>query len=250
MAKTFDGPPTLERSGSEHRRAVTSLALLERARAWEWVKDPLFARGGQGSRITIFLFKEKLAFVRLSLNNRLNIMKSYFSIKPGATFFLGSSRTLVYHKDDVEIIYKTKTPSGKTYYAHVYLMLGGENSVTLYADWGDYFLHMSSIKDQEHFFGIMKRPCPTFVQIWQSEHPDNIFVMSANAGQTIGLGMDIENVDYRNLAPTSLPFHPLVELGLDKFIDAVNKLYVELNSHCPLKLWKDRLVAVWRQETL
>ena len=32
-------------------------------------------------------------------------MKSYFSIKPGATFFLGSSRTLVYHKDDVEIIY-------------------------------------------------------------------------------------------------------------------------------------------------
>ena len=36
-------------------------------------------------------------------------MKSYFSIKPGATFFLGSSRTLVYHKDDVEIIYKTKT---------------------------------------------------------------------------------------------------------------------------------------------
>ena len=44
------GPPTLERSGSEHRRAVTSLALLERARAWEWVKDPLFAREGQGSR--------------------------------------------------------------------------------------------------------------------------------------------------------------------------------------------------------
>lgn len=110
-------------------------------------------------------------------------MKSYFSIKPGATFFLGSSRTLVYHKDDVEIIYKTKTPSGKTYYAHVYLMLGGENSVTL-------------------------------------------------------------------LAPTYLPFHPLVELGLDKFLDAVNKLYVELNSHCPLKLWKDRLVAVWGQETL
>ena len=98
-------------------------------------------------------------------------------------------------------------------------------------------------------FGIMKRPCPTFVQIWQSEHPDDIFVMSANAGQTMGLGMDIENVDYRNLAPTYLPFHPLVELGLDKFIDAVNKLYVELNSHCPLKLWKDRLVAVWGEET-
>ena len=40
----FDAPPTIKRSGSEHRRAVTSLALLERARAWEWVKDPLFAR--------------------------------------------------------------------------------------------------------------------------------------------------------------------------------------------------------------
>ena len=41
MAKTFDSPPTLERSGSERRGgAVTSLALLERARAWEWVKDP------------------------------------------------------------------------------------------------------------------------------------------------------------------------------------------------------------------
>ena len=53
-------------------------------------------------------------------------MKPYFTKTPGATFFLGSSRTLVYHKDDVEIIYKTKTPSGKTFYAHVYLMLGGE----------------------------------------------------------------------------------------------------------------------------
>ena len=41
MAKTFDGPPSIERSGSEHREgAVTSLALLERARAWEWVKAP------------------------------------------------------------------------------------------------------------------------------------------------------------------------------------------------------------------
>lgn len=95
----------------------------------------------------------------------------------------------------------------------------------------------------------MKRPCPTFVQIWQSEHPDNIFVMSANAGQTMGLGMDIENVDYRNLAPTYLPFHPLVEIGLRKFLDANNDLYLELNSHCPLKLWKDRLVAVWGEET-
>jgi len=32
MAKTFDGPPTLERSGSEHWRAVTSFLL--RRKAW------------------------------------------------------------------------------------------------------------------------------------------------------------------------------------------------------------------------
>ena len=44
----FDAPPTLERSGSEHRRAVTSLALLERARAWEWVKDPPSGEGQVG----------------------------------------------------------------------------------------------------------------------------------------------------------------------------------------------------------
>ena len=50
MAQTFDGPPTLERSGSEHRRAVTSLALLERARAWEWVKDPPTGEGQVGQK--------------------------------------------------------------------------------------------------------------------------------------------------------------------------------------------------------
>ena len=32
MAKTFDGPPSIERSGSEHRRAVTSFLL--RRKAW------------------------------------------------------------------------------------------------------------------------------------------------------------------------------------------------------------------------
>ena len=50
LAKTFDGPPTLERSGSEHRRAVTSLSLLERARAWEWVKDPPAGEGQVGHK--------------------------------------------------------------------------------------------------------------------------------------------------------------------------------------------------------
>ena len=48
----FDPLPTLERSGSEHRRAVTSLALLERARAWEWVKDPPAGEGQVGQKNT------------------------------------------------------------------------------------------------------------------------------------------------------------------------------------------------------
>ena len=48
LAQGFDAPPTLERSGSEHRRAVTSLTLLERARAWEWVKDPPAGEGQVG----------------------------------------------------------------------------------------------------------------------------------------------------------------------------------------------------------
>ena len=39
MAKTFDGPPTLERSGSEHRRTVTSFLL--RRKAWLEVELPL-----------------------------------------------------------------------------------------------------------------------------------------------------------------------------------------------------------------
>ena len=49
FGKGFDAPPSLERSGSEHREgAVTSLALLERARAWEWVKDPPAGEGQVG----------------------------------------------------------------------------------------------------------------------------------------------------------------------------------------------------------
>ena len=49
FGKGFDAPPSLERSGSEHREgAVTSLALLERARAWEWVKDPPAGEGKVG----------------------------------------------------------------------------------------------------------------------------------------------------------------------------------------------------------
>ena len=50
LARPLIGPPTLKRSGSEHRRAVTSLALLERARAWEWVKDPPAGEGQVGQK--------------------------------------------------------------------------------------------------------------------------------------------------------------------------------------------------------
>ena len=39
MAQGFDAPPTLERSGSEHRRAVTSFLL--RRKAWLEVELPL-----------------------------------------------------------------------------------------------------------------------------------------------------------------------------------------------------------------
>ena len=37
----------------QHRRAVTSLALLERARAWEWVKDPPAGEGQVGQNTGI-----------------------------------------------------------------------------------------------------------------------------------------------------------------------------------------------------
>ena len=55
----FDAPPTLERSGSEHRRAVTSLALLERARAWEWVKDPPAGEGQVGQKTPLWQRKNR-----------------------------------------------------------------------------------------------------------------------------------------------------------------------------------------------
>ena len=48
MAKTFDGPPTLERSGSEHRRAVTSFPLMVKGKAWFRIKDPPAGEGQVG----------------------------------------------------------------------------------------------------------------------------------------------------------------------------------------------------------
>ena len=52
MAKTFDGPPTLERSGSEHRRAVTS-PLPEEEGLGEKVEPSLAKEGRGGSKKTV-----------------------------------------------------------------------------------------------------------------------------------------------------------------------------------------------------
>ena len=57
MAKTFDGPPTLERSGSEHRRAVTSFLL--RRKAWLEVELSLQERR-RGRKTPFFKSKKKL----------------------------------------------------------------------------------------------------------------------------------------------------------------------------------------------
>ena len=44
----FDAPPTLERSGSEHRRAVTSFPLMVKGKAWLGIKDPPAGEGQVG----------------------------------------------------------------------------------------------------------------------------------------------------------------------------------------------------------
>ena len=43
----------------QHRRAVTSLALLERARAWKWVKDPPAGEGQVGQKNTSLAKEEQ-----------------------------------------------------------------------------------------------------------------------------------------------------------------------------------------------
>ena len=48
MAKGFDAPPTLKRSGSEHRRAVTSFPLMVKGKAWFRIKDPPSREGQVG----------------------------------------------------------------------------------------------------------------------------------------------------------------------------------------------------------
>ena len=48
MAQGFDAPPPLERSGSEHRRAVTSFPLMVKGKAWFRIKDPPSREGQEG----------------------------------------------------------------------------------------------------------------------------------------------------------------------------------------------------------
>ena len=58
----------------QHCRAVTSLALLERARAWEWIKDPPSGEGQVGQNtgiIPIFTPKNE----RKSPENLRNSLK-------------------------------------------------------------------------------------------------------------------------------------------------------------------------------
>ena len=177
-------------------------------------------------------------------------MKSYFSLKPGATFFLGSSRTLVYHKDDIEIIYRFKMDEKKYFYIHFYMYLTSKDKVTLYADWGDYFTHLGSITDHTHFDNIMRRPCPTFVEILTNQDNAKVGLMSMNGGETMGLGLDVDISEVQGkISSAALPFTPVVADGCKELMKVSNKLYNEIADHCPLKLWKDRLKAVWGEET-
>ena len=74
MAKTFDGPPTLERSGSEHRRAVTSFLL--RRKAWLEVELPL-ERETEGFEKILLLWEKAMP---------MSAMKAAFKLPSAARF--------------------------------------------------------------------------------------------------------------------------------------------------------------------
>ena len=95
----------------------------------------------------------------------------------------------------------------------------------------------------------MKRPCPTFVEILTNDDFEKAGIMSMNGKETMGLGMDVK-VDWNGkIKPAALPYHPSVADGIIKLTEKSLKLYTEISKNCPLKLWKDRLVAVWGEET-
>ena len=76
-------------------------------------------------------------------------------------------------------------------------MWASENYLFLYADWGDYFHHMSSITDK-------------------------FAVMSMNAGETMGIGIELENINYRQETPTQIPF--IIQWNYICFIKSIYKL--------------------------
>ena len=61
-------------------------------------------------------------------------MESFLSTHAGGSFFCGSNRTVVYHKDSIEFILRYDSPNGKTWgYAHLY-MLRNYTELTNYID--------------------------------------------------------------------------------------------------------------------
>ena len=105
MAKTFDGPPTLERSGSEHRRAVTS-PLPEEEGLGEKVELSLQERR-RGRKNSFFNGKEGRVGFR---KNNTIMMKNFkdITVAVAGTGYVGLSiATLLYqhhHVTAVDII--------------------------------------------------------------------------------------------------------------------------------------------------
>ena len=90
----------------------------------------------------------------------------------------------------------------------------------------------------------------SIVEILTNQDHTKVGLMSMNGGETMGLGMDVDITEIEDkLTPAALPFHPLVADGCKALMKVSNKLYNEISGHCPLKLWIDRLKAVWGDET-
>ena len=92
MAKTFDGPPTLERSGSEHRRAVTS-PLPEEEGLGEKVELPLAKGRRRDSKKLIIRTKDKqMNIVKTNIEGLLIIEPRLFRDSRGYFFESFSER--------------------------------------------------------------------------------------------------------------------------------------------------------------
>ena len=87
MAKTFDGPPTLKRSGSEHRRAVTSFLL--RRKAWLEVELSLQERR-RGRKNSFFNGKEGRVGFRKNNTIMMNDFKN-IKVAVAGTGYVGLS---------------------------------------------------------------------------------------------------------------------------------------------------------------